>query len=169
MALTIGAPSQVLITPSTVSLAVPATVGGVGPYSYQWYRDIVPNVVPSAATLIAGLVGTSVIDGANPPLANNSIYYYVCVATDSTPGTPLTVTSSVIGICTAKQDQTQYQDPSVAQFQSFYDRDFPFGTDINTQVRIQDILKAFQQANAQINGTLYLSQGSFTNGCLWLR
>lgn len=168
MALSIGAPSQVLVTPSTVSLSVPVATGGIGPYTYQWYRDVVPNVVPSASTILAGQTALSIIDGAVTPLAYNSIYYYLCVVTDSTPVNPLTVNSSVIGICTAKQDQTQYQNPSVAQFQSYYDRDFPFGTDINTQVRIQDVLKAFQQANAQLNGTLYLSQGSWTLGYLWL-
>lgn len=167
MAFAIGAPTQVLVTPSTASLSVPEATGGTGPYTYQWYRDTVPNVVPSASTILTDQTALSIIDGADTPLAYNSIYYYLVVATD-TGAANATANSPVLGICTAKQGQTQYQDPSVAQFQNFYDRDFPFGDDINKQVRIQDILKAFNQANAQINAILYLTQDSFTTGCLWL-
>lgn len=166
-ALAIGAPSQVLVTPSTVSLSAPAAGGGTAPITYQWYRDVVPGVVPGPSTILAGQTSLSIIDGMVTPLNYNSIYYYLVQATDSSNPAQV-VNSSVIGICTATQSQVQYQDPSVAQFQDFYDRDFPFGSDINTQIRPKDILKALQQANAQINALLYLNQQSFTNGCLWL-
>lgn len=164
----IGSPSQILVTPSSASLAAPAATGGNGSVTYQWYRDVIPNVVLSSATLLAGQTSLSIIDGQTTPLVYNSIYYYCVVATDSTAPTPQTVISAVLGICTATQGQNQYQDPSVAQFMAFYDRDFPFGTDVNTSIRQQDVLKAFQQANAQINSTLYLTQTSFTTGLLWL-
>lgn len=168
MAFTIGQPSQVLVTPQTASLAAPDPDGGVGPYSFQWYRDTVPNVIPGPSTILTGQTGQSIIDGQTTPLDYNSIYYYVVKVTDSTSPTPQVATSPVLGICTATQGQNQWQDISVAQFKSFYDRDFPFGTDVNTSIRDQDILKAFNQANGQINATLYLTQSSFTNGSLWL-
>lgn len=165
LTLTIGSPSQVLVTPSTVSLSAPAATGATGTVTYQWYRDVIPGVVPSASTILTGQTALSIIDGQTVPLVYDSIYYYLVVATDSTGPTAI---SPVIGICTATQGQTQWQGISVAQFQSFYDRDFPFGPDMNTQVRIQDILKAFQQANAQINAKRYLTQQSWNNGSLWL-
>ena len=169
MALTIGAITQVLVTPSSASLLALAATGGVAPYSYQWHRSQTPNFVPSTANILAGQTSLTIIDS---PLLPNSIYYYAVVVTDSTPVTPLTANTTAFGLCTANQGQTQYQDPAVADFQNFYYRDFPFDLTFtgnsNLYILIQDILKGFQQANAQINADLYLNQQSFTNGILCL-
>lgn len=169
MALVIGVITQVLISPTTASLAVAPASGGVAPFLYQWYRSTVPNFVPSPATLLAGATSLTIID---QNLLPNSIYYYAVVATDSTPVTPLTVTTTPFGLCTSKKDQVQYQGPSVADFQTKFFRDFPFDltftNDQNKYIFIQDILSAMQQANSQINSTLYLNQVSFAAGNLWL-
>ena len=77
MPLTIGAPSQISVTPTAVGLSAPPATGGTGPYTYQWYRDVVPNVVPGPSTLLAGLTTLSATDGLVTPLAFNSIYYYI--------------------------------------------------------------------------------------------
>jgi len=169
MALAIGALTQVLVTPSSASLLAVAPTGGVAPYSYQWYRSSLPNFTPSSANLLTGQTALSIIDSTLQP---NTIYYYAVVATDSTPVTPLTVTTAILGICSATQGQSQYQDPSVTDFMNFFFRDFPYDTtnsgNFNLYILQQDILKAFQQANAQINARLYLTQTSYTTGNLWL-
>ncbi len=166
MALAIGALTQVLVTPSSASLLAPAATGGTPAYTYQWYRSTSPSFTPSSSTILSGQTTLTIIDQNLQP---NAIYYYAVVVTDSTNAT---ATSSILGICTANTDQTQYQDPAVLDFMNFYFRDFPYDTtntgNFNLYILQQDILKAFQQANGQINADLYLTQQSFTQGILWL-
>ena len=169
MALSIGSPIQVALTDTTASLSVPVATGGTAPYSYQWYRDTSPTFTPSSANILTGQTATTIIDGAAPnPLQPNTIYYYAVVVTDATTPTPLSVTSSVLGICTQSQGNTLWTNPAVTDFQNFYYRDFPYGPNINTQVTNTDIMKAYQQANLSINQINYLKQGSYTQGYLWL-
>lgn len=162
MAFTIGAPQQVLVMPTTASLQAPDAEGASGVVTYQWYRSLVAQFTPSSLTLLTDQTETALLDTG---LTANTIYYYAIVATDSVG--PVTVTSAIVGICTAAKGQMSYQNPSVAQFQSFFDRDFPYGTDVNTSIRQQDILKAFMEANNQINPCLYLSQSSYSMGYLY--
>lgn len=54
--------------------------------------------------------------------------------------------------------------PSVADFKSFFNRDFPFGTDINTTVIDDDITKAFTFTNVNMNQDLFADQGSYNIG-----
>lgn len=61
-----------------------------------------------------------------------------------------------------------FTNPQVADFQAYFFRDFPFGTDIETQVTDADISKAFQQTNININPNLFADQGSYNVGYLLL-
>jgi hypothetical protein len=57
-----------------------------------------------------------------------------------------------------------YNNPSVADFQGQFVRDFPYGTDPNNDVLDSDIAYAFQFANMMINPDFFGSQGSYTVG-----
>ena len=57
-----------------------------------------------------------------------------------------------------------YQNPSVADFKSYFERDFPFGVDVSTSITDTDIGKAFQQANYAINEAFYPDQTTYTIG-----
>lgn len=61
-----------------------------------------------------------------------------------------------------------YNNPNVADFVLYFQRDFPFGTDPDTSVLDTDITKAFQMANMNINQALFADQGSYTVGYLLL-
>lgn len=61
-----------------------------------------------------------------------------------------------------------YSNPTVAEFQAFFTRDFPFGTDQETMVLDADIGKAFQMANMAINPELWQGQGPYTIGYMYL-
>lgn len=60
-----------------------------------------------------------------------------------------------------------YTNPTVAEFKAYFDRDFPFGTTLDT-VRDQDIAKALTQQENTINQCLFSGQNSFTQGALLL-
>lgn len=57
-----------------------------------------------------------------------------------------------------------YTNPTVADFVSFFQRDFPFGTDPNVAVLDSDITKAFLFTNAMINQGLFPDQGTYNVG-----
>jgi len=76
-------------TGSNVSLVCPNASGGTGPYTYQWYRSTVSGFTPGAPNIITGATSQALNDV--PPLPN-TIYYYICVATDTI--TPFTVGNS---------------------------------------------------------------------------
>lgn len=57
-----------------------------------------------------------------------------------------------------------YSNVTVLQFQQFFSRDFPFGTDPNVSVLDADITKAFTFTNMQINQGLFANQGAYTVG-----
>lgn len=59
-----------------------------------------------------------------------------------------------------------YINPSVADFKSRFVRDFPFGTDLNTQVSDTDIANAYQLVNLNINQALFSCQADYTTGYL---
>lgn len=61
-----------------------------------------------------------------------------------------------------------YQNPSVADFKSYFDRDFPYGTDMETEVMDSDITKSFQLTNINFNAGLWPNQASYTVGYLLL-
>ncbi len=57
-----------------------------------------------------------------------------------------------------------YINPSIADFQTYFVRDFPFGTDIETQILDADVAKAFTLTNVNINPGLFANQASYTVG-----
>lgn len=61
-----------------------------------------------------------------------------------------------------------YTNPSVQNFKDYFYRDFPYGTDQNSQVLDQDITKAFQMVNVNMNEGLFGNQGSYDVGYLLL-
>jgi hypothetical protein len=61
-----------------------------------------------------------------------------------------------------------FQNPSVQDFKDYFNRDFPYGTDIETSVLDSDIAKAFQMTNVNISQGLFASQSSYTIGYLLL-
>lgn len=61
-----------------------------------------------------------------------------------------------------------YDNPSVADFQAFFSRDFPYGVDPDTSVLDGDISKAFLFVNVNMNSALFADQGSYTIGYLLL-
>ncbi len=57
--------------------------------------------------------------------------------------------------------------PTVSDFKSYFDRDFPYGTALST-VRDSDITKAMGEASVNFNEALFTSQANFTIGFLYL-
>lgn len=55
-----------------------------------------------------------------------------------------------------------FNNPSVADFQSQFVRDFPYGTDPTTQVLDSDISYAFVMVNSNINQCLFSDQGTYS-------
>lgn len=58
--------------------------------------------------------------------------------------------------------------PTVAQFKSYFFRDFPYGTDPTTSILDQDISNALQCAENDFPQGLFTTQGDFTQGVLLL-
>lgn len=61
-----------------------------------------------------------------------------------------------------------YVNPSVSDFKSFFNRDFPYGVDPLTSVLDSDISKAFAFTNVNFNPCFFDSQGSYNVGYLLL-
>ncbi len=55
-----------------------------------------------------------------------------------------------------------YTKPDVAAFKDYFDRDFPFGNDINTRVRDKDITRAQGDTDVFFNEDLASDQASYT-------
>ncbi len=61
-----------------------------------------------------------------------------------------------------------YNNPTIQEFKDNFQRDFPFGTDIQTSILDSDIGKAFGESNYWINQGLFDKQEDFTLGYMWL-
>lgn len=61
-----------------------------------------------------------------------------------------------------------YNNPSVADFKAYFNRDFPYGSDPNTSILDSDISKAFQMTNINVNEGLFGYQASYTVAYLLL-
>lgn len=61
-----------------------------------------------------------------------------------------------------------YINPTVQNFKDYFTRDFPYGTDPETDVLDSDITKAFGQTNFNINPGLFANQEQYTVGYLLL-
>ncbi len=54
-----------------------------------------------------------------------------------------------------------YVNPTIAEFKIYFQRDFPFGSDIASQVTDADLEKAYGQAAVNINQALFNSQNAY--------
>lgn len=61
-----------------------------------------------------------------------------------------------------------FNNPSVADFQNQFFRDFNYGTDVNNNVLNRDIANAFVMTNITINPALWADQASYSLGYLLL-
>lgn len=61
-----------------------------------------------------------------------------------------------------------FTNPSVADFKSWFVRDFPYGVDPTTSILDQDIANAFVYTNINFNPDLWADQGSYNLGYLLL-
>lgn len=61
-----------------------------------------------------------------------------------------------------------YNNPSIADFQGYFLRDFPYTSDITTGVTSQDIANAYGLVNININQGLFGSQENYTIGYFYL-
>lgn len=62
-----------------------------------------------------------------------------------------------------------YTNPSIAEYKTYFYRDFPFGTDPEDNVTDADVAKAFTMANCfGINQELFDDQGCYTTGYMLL-
>ena len=61
-----------------------------------------------------------------------------------------------------------YFNPSIADFKTFFSRDFPYGEDETTSITDTDIAKAFQITNAKLNPAIFSDQATYTIGYQYL-
>lgn len=61
-----------------------------------------------------------------------------------------------------------YVAPTVAEFKSYFNRDFPYSEDINLGVADADITKALNRTAVTINSELFCDQATYTIGFLLL-
>lgn len=62
-----------------------------------------------------------------------------------------------------------YTNPTVADFKAFFVRDFPYGTNINTNVLDADVARAMLEASQAINQCLFpVGQSQYTIGFFYL-
>lgn len=78
-------------TIATVSIGVP--IGGVAPYTYQWYRSTTSGFTPGAGNIVAGATSRTL---SQTGLTNGTLYYYKCITTDSA-STAVTSNETVAG------------------------------------------------------------------------
>lgn len=123
MSIAAGALSQVSVASTSAVLSSAAASGGVGPYTYQWYRSTTSGFTPGVGNIISGATALSLSDSGLIP---NTQYYYKVVATD-TGDSNVTSTSAQLAVATAPQTlaPNQFaQEPLVGMI----DMRFPYNT-----------------------------------------
>ena len=81
---TVGKAGFVSATASTITMSTTAASGGIGSYTYQWYRSTTSGFTLSSANIIAGATGTTNTD---TNVVAGTIYYYKVIETDSADDT----------------------------------------------------------------------------------
>lgn len=128
MTLTAGAITEISVSGNQAQLSVAAATGGVGPYTYQWYRSTSTGFTPGAGSLISGATALTLSDTGLIPLTT---YYYKVVSTD-TGASNDTVTSSQEAVTTT--GATGYPNAfSQSPTQGQIDMRFPYNT-ISVQI-----------------------------------
>lgn len=128
MSVTAGALSQVSVTDTKASLSSAAASGGVGPYTYQWYRSTASGFVPGGGNIIAGATSLTLDDTGLIP---NTTYYYKVVATD-TGDSNATDASDELAVVTQPQTQSPNAFSQSSQV-GMIDMRFPYNT-ISVQI-----------------------------------
>jgi hypothetical protein len=166
MPLTPGSTSIIAVTRTNITLQATPPTGGVGPYTYQWNRSTQYNFIPSAATQVPGQTSLTLNDSN---LSENTPYYYVLIATDSTTPTHLTVSYPQTGVITNSPYVGSWIAPQIPQFQSYFVDDFPYGPDPKTQFPDYRILNAIQMIGLSFfNPDFFGDQVTFNIGYLLL-
>lgn len=83
--LTSGAASLSSATNTTINVACAAATGGTAPITYQWYRSTTANFTPGGGNLLSGATSLTLADSSS--LAADTMYYYICRATDNAAAT----------------------------------------------------------------------------------
>lgn len=96
MAFAAGALSKTLVGQSFANLSSAVATGGIGPYTYQWYRSTTSGFSPGAGSLLSGQTALTLADSGLIP---GTQYYYLVVATD-TGNSNVTVNSSQLSVLT---------------------------------------------------------------------
>lgn len=103
MAITAGILSLVSVTYTSANLSATAATGGVGPYTYQWYRSTVGGFTPGPTNLVALATALTLSDTG---LVAGTQYYYSLVATDTSDST--TVQYAQLAVATPATLRTSY-------------------------------------------------------------
>lgn len=99
MSLAVGPITQIAVQDTTAQLSCAAATGGVGPYTYQWYKSTTTGFSPGVGNIITGATSLTLNDTNMIP---NTIYYYKVVVTD-TGNSNATATSSQLAVTTTPQ------------------------------------------------------------------
>jgi hypothetical protein len=75
-----GTISSIGQTPTTVVLSSEAPIGGISPYTYQWYRSTDSGFTPGLGNILSGQTSLTLSDTGLTPSTN---YYYKLRVTDS--------------------------------------------------------------------------------------
>lgn len=105
MSVTAGSLSQVSVGPTTASLLSAVATGGVGPYTYQWYRSTTQGFSPGVGNIISGATSLTLNDTGLTP---GTLYYYVVKVTD-TGDSNLTDDSTELAVTTSAPELSQNQ------------------------------------------------------------
>lgn len=105
MALAVGPITQISVGPTVNSLSVAAATGGVGPYTYQWYRSTTSGFSPGGGNIIAGATALAFMDSGLTP---NTTYFYKVVVTD-TGNSNATANSAQLSLVTQPPTLSQNQ------------------------------------------------------------
>src|SRR6185312_7824244 len=96
MSLAVGPITQNSVADTTASLTCAAATGGVGPYTYQYYKSTTTGFSPGAGNIISGATALTLSDSGLIP---NTTYYYKVVVTD-TGNSNATATSAQLAVVT---------------------------------------------------------------------
>jgi hypothetical protein len=165
MAFTAGVISQISVGPTQVILSSAPATGGIGPYTYQWYRDIIQNLTPGPSNILTGATSLTLLDGG---VQLNTIYFYILVATDTGNGN-ITANSLPYGVVipTAGEGlQSNYLNPSISYFKNYFYRAFPFSTDYKQGFLDFDVAIAMQAANNNFRPDIWDDQGQYNEAYL---